>query len=313
MKRSYPFHDLNPDDFERLVIHVCMKILGTGTIVFAAGKDGGRDGTFDGTAEKFPSAAAPLSGRFVIQSKHNSNPNSSCSDKEFESVVNCEVPKLKALLANDELDHYMIFTNRKKPAEKAIKAEKALKKLKLKTAHIFGREQIREWLTANHDVWKNLGFDRFDAKFEVGPKDLAEVVQAFHGAVKSGADGVASATDFGFVLKRKKNKINGLSAAYDQYIRESSLKYFSQIEAFLKNPRNEVYRDYYHDTADELKAQIVANKAEFKNFDDVLIHVHDQVSSVPGLRRHRRYVRHFLHYMYWTCDIGQHDHAKQTS
>jgi hypothetical protein len=175
MRRSFPFHDLSDDEFEQLVNHICMKVLGTGTIVFAPGKDGGRDGTFAGTAQNYPSAIAPLSGKFVVQSKHTSNPVASCSDPEFDRILDDEKPKLVELIKKGELDHYMVFTNRKKPAIKTIEKEKALKKLGPKSANIFGIEQLREWLTHFPDVWKNLGFDRFESKLEIGTGDLGPV------------------------------------------------------------------------------------------------------------------------------------------
>ena len=157
-----------------------MKILGTGTIVFADGKDGGRDGTFTGVAQNFTSAISPLSGEFVIQAKHTSNPIASCSDHEFTRILKKEEPKVKALIKAGELDHYMVFTNRRKPADKAIANEKALKKLGPKSVHIFGTDQLREWLTHHPEVWKNLGFDRFESRLEIGTGDLIEVMYGFH-------------------------------------------------------------------------------------------------------------------------------------
>jgi hypothetical protein len=291
-----------------------MKVLGTGTIVFAAGKDGGRDGTFTGVAQNFPSAISPLSGKFVVQSKHTSNPIASCSDAEFERLLKAEHPKVHRLTKSGELDHYMIFTNRKKPASKTIASEKAIKKLGPKSVNIFGIEQLREWLTHYPEVWKNLGFDRFENRIEIGTTDLTELVHAFHDSIKAGALERESATDFNYVSKTKKNKINGLSKEYDALIRQHSLKFFGPIEDFLKNPRNEELRDLYHDTADEIRAKLVVNGDKFDSFDEALTYLSDYVvSNVPGLRGKKRYVRVFLHYMYWTCDIGQHDHSKQAS
>ncbi len=39
----YPLYDLSWQEFENIVISICEEILGTGTIKFADGKDGGRD------------------------------------------------------------------------------------------------------------------------------------------------------------------------------------------------------------------------------------------------------------------------------
>jgi hypothetical protein len=308
MRRSFPFHDLNDEEFEQLSNHVCMEILGTGTIVFATGKDGGRDGTFEGAAQNFPSNEGSLKGKFVIQAKHTSNPIASCSDPEFAKLLESEETKIKLLIEAGELEHYMVFTNRKKPATTTILKEATLKKLGLKSANIFGVEQLRDWLTHYPDVWKNLGFDRFDSKFELNASDLIEVIHAFYDATKDGGTGTESATDFEYVSKKTKNKINKLSDAYDDLIRRDSLIFFQPIEDFLKNPRNEELRNLYHDTADEIRAKLVVNAEKFENFDEALTFMHDHVvAGASALQGRKRYVRIFLHYMYWTCDIGQHD------
>jgi hypothetical protein len=157
MRRSFPFHDLYHQEFEDLVSHICVQILGTGTVIFAPGKDGGRDGTFSGTAQRFPSTKSPFAGKFVIQAKHTASPVASCSDTEFSSIIDGEVPKLIKLVESSELEHYFIFTNRKKPADKSIAKEAELKKLNLKSAHIFGSEQLRLWLTSQPKIWSDLG------------------------------------------------------------------------------------------------------------------------------------------------------------
>lgn len=286
-----------------------MAILGTGTIVFAKGKDGGRDGSFYGKAQAFPSTASPLEGKFIVQAKHTSNPIASCSDKEFAKLLDGEHSKIVALIEAGELEHYLVFTNRKKPAGAGIVKEKALKKLNLKTVHIFGIEQIREWLIASPAVWTNLGFDRFESRLEINAVELSEVVRGFYAAIKSPADGGSSAVDFDYVTKTKKNKVNRLSTAYDQIIRADSLKFFKAIQDFLSNPRNEEFRDLYHDTADEIRAKLTLGAHQFDRFDEALTYIYDRVvESGAGLRGRKRFVRVFLHYMYWTCDIGQHDH-----
>jgi hypothetical protein len=199
-------------------------------VIFAPGKDGGRDGTFSGTAQRFPSTKSPFAGKFVIQAKHTASPVASCSDTEFSSIIDGEVPKLIKLVESSELEHYFIFTNRKKPADKSIAKEAELKKLNLKSAHIFGSEQLRLWLTSQLKIWSDLGFTRLDQKFEIQPDDLTEVVLAFHKAIKDGATTDKSSTDFRFLQKSKKNKINNLSQEYYEYIREQSLKHFKAIE-----------------------------------------------------------------------------------
>ncbi len=51
---------------------------------------------------------------------------------------------------------------RKKPADDAVSKENALVELGLKTAHLLGIEQTRDWLTLYPKIWIDLGYDRFE-------------------------------------------------------------------------------------------------------------------------------------------------------
>lgn len=260
---------------------------------------------FSGTAMCFPSDNAPLSGKFVIQAKHTASPTASCADAEFNRILRGEHPKILALIATGDIDHYLVFTNRKKPAISTEKKEKELNDLNLKTAHIIGIEQIRLWLTQHPSIWSRLGFDRFDAPLRIQTDDITSVVKAFHDTL----DGTAThhAEDFTYVPKPQKNKINKLSAAYFEEIRTRSLPYFKTIEDFLSNPRNIDFKDMYEDTADEIRRKLLLNKSSFDSFDAALTHIIDLVTTDNAvLERRRRFATIFLHYMYYTCDIGQH-------
>jgi hypothetical protein len=282
-------------------------------IVFAAGKDGGRDGTFNGTAEKFPSAAMPLTGKFVVQAKHTQNPVASCADAEFGRVLIGERPKITALIEKGELEHYLVFTNRKKPAGDGTEKEKALKKLGLASAYLLGLEQLRFWLTQHPEIWSKLGFDRFETPLRIQTEDLTTVVTAFHSAL-DGKPPDGRSEDFSYVPKPQKNKINKLSNAYWEEIRTRSLPYFKTIEDFLSNPRNVDFKDMYEDTADEIRRKLIMAAPPFESFDEALTCIIDLVTADnPELKKRRRFATVFLHYMYYTCDIGQHADTLQTS
>jgi hypothetical protein len=92
---DYHLHNLEDSQFENMVNTICQEILGTGVICFSQGKDGGRDGKFTGTAQKYPSLKGSWKGKFIIQSKHSNNPMASCTDKEFEAIINKEIIKFK--------------------------------------------------------------------------------------------------------------------------------------------------------------------------------------------------------------------------
>jgi hypothetical protein len=72
-----------------------------------------------GTAELHPSKAAPWVGTTIIQVKHTIGYNRSFSESEFFSttamntVLSKEIPRIKKLRDKKQLDHYMLFANRR--------------------------------------------------------------------------------------------------------------------------------------------------------------------------------------------------------
>ncbi|QUS41857.1 hypothetical protein RPMA_25710 [Tardiphaga alba] len=307
MRRTFPFNDLGDDEFESLIAAICHHILGTGTMTFAAGRDGGRDAAFTGAASKFPSSSSPLSGKFIVQAKHTSNPAASCSDREFAKILEGEHPKIIQLIKDGELEHYIIFTNRKKAATRGTAIEKELRKLGLRSAHLAGIEQLRDWLTLHPTVWQNLGFDRFETALRIQISDITDVISGFHALISTGKTAPSDGTNFTYVPKPQKNKINKLSQAYFNEMLERSLPYFKSIEDFLSNPRNVDFKDQYEDTVDEIRRKLLTASPPFASFDDALTHIIDQVTANnPALHKKRRFAAIFLHYMYYTCDLGQH-------
>src|ERR1039457_2270559 len=104
MKRSYPLHDLDDTEFEDLTCRICHHTLGIGTISFTAGKDGGRDARFTGTAQAFPSTASPATGKFNGQTKPPNKPSATFPPADFTRLLNDEVPKITVLATNGELE-----------------------------------------------------------------------------------------------------------------------------------------------------------------------------------------------------------------
>ncbi len=110
---KYPLHNLVDKEFETLVALICEEILGTGTIVFSDGKDGGRDAKFTGTANRFPSEADPWNGKFIIQAKHTTKPEASCSDRSFNTILKKELPRLRKLKEDGKVDCYLLVYQQK--------------------------------------------------------------------------------------------------------------------------------------------------------------------------------------------------------
>ena len=80
---GYSFEDLDDSQFERLVVQCARKLFGAGVVSFCAGVDGGRDARFTGTADRYPSAAGPWTGKTIIQAKHTNATNVHFGDPGF--------------------------------------------------------------------------------------------------------------------------------------------------------------------------------------------------------------------------------------
>jgi hypothetical protein len=308
MRRDFRLYELNDDEFERLIVRICVKWLGAGVTPFAPGKDGGRDGKFHGTATCFPSTAAPISGHVVLQAKHVAAPDKSCSDRDFGRLMRKEHPKIKLLVARGICDHYIAFTNRKLTAGAEPKLVAPILLMGAKTASFIGVERLHMALEEHSDIRETLPNLADQVPFRFNHDDLIEVIGAVHDYVYSTPDsGFDSAHDFDAVhIRDVKNKLNGLSEDYhDQIIVAGSMPHFAAIDAFLRNPRNRALATLYHDAADELKTKILTKRAEFDAFDEVFAFIYEAVQEKrTHLKGKRRMISIVVHYMYCNCDIG---------
>lgn len=304
----FRLYELNNEEFEALTVQLCLQFLGTGVFSFAPGKDGGRDGRFEGTAKRYPSEASPHSGKFVIQAKHTRNAGASCSDGEFTRIFKQELHRVRRLARTKEVDHYLLFTNRRLTGLKDEKLRNKLSSVRfLKSGVVIARESITSWLTSKPMIWRKLDFDRGELPFRVRPSDLVAVIRAFRGVLEVGSTVAVGSTNFTYVRKTKKNRINKLSEEYYDYIQDQSLPHFGRVKQFLEDPRNEALRNMYHDAADDLKSKIITFRGHFSTFDEILTYLYDQiVDAMPEDEGRKRLVKVFLHYMYFDCDIGRH-------
>lgn len=311
MRKDYRLYELGNEEFENLVVRICNKWFGPATTPFAAGKDGGRDSRFNGTAVNFPNAASQWSGFCVFQAKHVSSPDKSCSDKDFAKLIAKEHKKVKQLVKDKICDYYVVFTNRKLTAgaDKTILEE--LRKLGVKDVLIVGVEMLHSALQEFKDIADSLPNLLDIAPFRFDQEVLAEVISALHDYVDGGSDGnFDSAHDLDYIkIKAEKNRINGLTQDfYEQIIIPQSMPHFASIDQFLKNPRNKEYAGIYYDSADELKQKILLRRSDFENFDEVFVFLYDEIQrQKTTLKGKRRMISVLLHYMYFNCDIGSKD------
>lgn len=305
----FPIHDLSDVQFEDLVVLICRELFGIGITSFAPGRDGGKDAKFEGTATAFPSTSSPASGVFIVQAKHTSSPVASCSDSEFENnIIDKEIPKIRRMFEEGTLTHYLIFTNRRKTGGADDRIVQRIKdSTGVKHVWLRGLEDIERELMLHSHLGKAVGLDKLRSPIQFVPEDLRDVILALHAHRQTVTTAFDSEHDFrDYPGLPEKNAINGLTAAYDSYIKESSLPYFGEIERFLKNPRNERLKEQYHTVADEMKGQLIVHRERFPTFDDALETLYNLIHErCPELQSVRRIVKIVVHYMYVNCEIGQ--------
>ena len=311
---DYQLYNLDEKQFENMVNTICQKILGTGVVTFSPGKDGGRDGKFTGTAQNYPSANDCWKGKFIIQAKHTINPIASCSDRDFEKLVDKEIEKIKILKSNGDIDNYLLFTNRK---YSGVKGEAILKKITSETgvsnSAIIGKELINnQYLNPNKDIVRLYNLHMVSIPFDFSDEEIREIIIAFKEQlpdyqieIKTKSDQLKY--DFSHIKKEDKNTKNKLSEEYYiQHILGSSLMQFDTIEKFLNDPINEELKEYYFDTANELNQIISLKRDDFDAFEELFVYIYQLISGgVASLKGAKRHITTFLHYMYVECLIGK--------
>lgn len=312
MIRDFFLYHLTDREFETLVVSMCKQWLGEGTTAFAAGRDGGRDARFHGTAQTYPSTIEPWAGHIVVQAKHTITPNASCSDSDFARYFDSgglsELPKVQKLIGQGVLHYYMVFTNRKLTAGTDQKLLGKIRALPLSDATIIGLEEINGFLHRNPRIARELPTNDYARPFEFNPDEMVDVILAVKDAVQMGGSSFSSADDFTLANKKKvKNKANRMSDEYYQtVIVNQYMPLFDKMRIFLRNERNAEYRDLYHDIADDLRQKIVLYRDSFDRFEEIINYLYEMINqSRPELRGKRRYVTFLLCYMYDDCDIGE--------
>jgi hypothetical protein len=310
-----PYHDLNEDQFEQLVIAICAWLLGSAVQGFSKGPDGGKDARFHGRADRFPSASGPWDGRIVIQAKHTDLINRKFSEPDFaseadSSILSQEVPRIRRLRETGELDHYMLFSNRRLAgvAEERLRNRiAAAAGIDVSAVYLAGEEEIDKYLTWEPDIPRRAGINLFDINPFIDPADLARVIQGL--AETRGCLAAIPGSDTPPPEQRvrfaSKNLINGLSAEYAQLI-QRYLKDFSPIQAFLAAPENAEHLGWYTETVSDLNGLILAERRPDQPFDQVLERIMRLlIDRDYDLRAYKRLTRTVLYYMYWNCDLGR--------
>ncbi len=245
-------------------------------------------------------------------SKHTNGYNKYFNESDFYSrtgtsnVIAKEIPRIKKLRDGKQLDHYMLFANRRLSgnAESEIRAHVA-KKCGIPEASIYlcGVEQLESWLKRFPEAAQLAGLDPIDSPLIVSPDELAEVIEAL--AIQRKVFRRALDIPVPRVTYEDKNRINKMSAAYAKEQRTRYLKETPQISEFLADPDNLDLQRKYGTVIEEFQLQIVAKRKDYQTFDDVMNYLAQLLFERDViLRRNKRLTRAMLFYMYWMCDIG---------
>ncbi|WP_438710240.1 ABC-three component system protein [Aquimarina muelleri] len=300
---KYPLENLTDTEFEILVALICSEILGTGTIVFSDGKDGGRDAEFKGTANNFPSNSKPWNGKIIIQAKHTQRNNASCSESDFQSILKTSViPAIQKLKKKNEINYYLLFTNRKLSGVQHPKIEDIFDTKTGIENRVIGLEQIELWINLHPSIAKKLNLNKLLLPLSFDENDIRLIVNSFSKLDKK--KGELSKIPENRDIENK-NKLNVLSKEYFDNVIKKNLIYFGQIRAFLTDSINKEYLDKYENTIDDINAKIIVHRTDFEKFEMILEFLYDFIiENNTELKNKRRLVRLFLHYMYYNCDIG---------
>lgn len=317
---KFAYEDLGDDQFERLIVLLCQRVLGISVQGFAKGPDGGRDAKFVGTAELHPSRSAPWVGTTIVQAKHTNGYNRNFSEADFFSttaantVLNKEILRIQKLRKANQLDHYMLFSNRRLAANAETEIRDYISSkcsIPASSIYLCGLEQLELWLRRFPEVAIEADLDPVDSPLIVSPDDLAEVVQA----LARQRTGVAALLDDPPTVRvsyQRKNALNNMSADYAKAQRKRYLKETVEIRAFLAAPENLELLRMYESVVDEFQLKIIAKRKDYQTFDEVMEYLVDLLfNRDPVLRQHahKRLTRAVLFYMYWNCDIGEDNDA----
>ena len=320
---KYAFENLSPDQFESLIIALCQYLLGMATQGFATGPDGGRDAKFVGTAELFPSKSSPWIGTIIVQAKHTNGFNKTFSDTDFfseeraNSVIVKEIPRIKNLRNAKELDHYILFSNRRLTggSESRIKAYLA-KECKIPKESIFlcDIKQMEFWLKQFPRAAEMAKLDPVDSPLIVCPDDLAEIVEALAANIPTISAKLQDIPEVRVSYKQK-NIINNMSEEYAKESQKRYLKETRQIQEFFSDPQNEKILTHYNSVVEEFQMKIIAKRKDYQTFDEVLEYLFDLLfERDPILQKNKKLTRTIVFYMYWNCDLGEkvNDQTEQT-
>ncbi|KZM49170.1 ABC-three component system protein [Labrenzia sp. OB1] len=313
---KYAYEDLSDDQFEKLIVILCQRLLGMSVKGFAKGPDGGRDAKFVGTAELLPSTTDPWVGTVIVQAKHTNGYNRNFGEADFyskqskDTVIGKEVSRITKLRKSGQLNHYMLFANRRLAgnADQVITQHIAEEcNLPESSIYLCGLEQLELFMRQFPEVPALADLDPVDSPLIVSPDELAIVVEAI-ASHEVDLSTVLDALPAERTSYETKNSLNNMTPEYAAALRRRYLKDTAQIRTFLAAPENLDILRSYEATTEEFQMKIISKRKDFQNFDAVMEYLLDllfQRDPILRQKQHRRLTRAVLFYMYWNCDIGE--------
>lgn len=309
------YFDLSDNQFEKVVVAIGQRLFGAGLMGFAPGKDGGRDAKFKGTAERYPSTAAPWTGCTIIQAKHTNGINASFSDpavcnvEKLTGLICDEIPKIKALYESGEAQNYLLISNRRLSGIAEPKLTKLISDITgmpLENVALAGTQHLDDWLELLPDAKASLSINPLQSPLIVSPNDLADTIEGFREAIQVVTVDEDRSTPTLRTSLEEKNRLNNMTPDFETALRKSYFELMFDIRKFLSDPINESFKASYQEAVDEFNLKIIAKRTDYETFDNVFNYLLDLLIGRSGiLRSNKRLTRAMLYYMYWNCDIGR--------
>lgn len=307
----------NDADFEVFAVACCAKILGRGVVGFSKGPDGGRDGLFSGTANDFPSVTTPWktegSKIVVIQAKHTQNLNATTGRKEFKSIVEGELPKLKKMVEEGKIGFYLLMTNRKETGKSHPELINLIHQqtgLPYENIAILGREYLDRLISSYPEIIREAGLEHLIEVYAelLTTSHIACVIRKCKSLVASTKNSQPQDNDS--LLERcdlaTKNEKNNASPNFAEIMMSYFDPYIRQIDDVLRNPENGALKEDYKELVLDTKAKLEALYSDDymnKRLEDLIsLFVKNEKSHVEDFEKR---VRVLVYYMYWNCDIGR--------
>ncbi|MEQ9006463.1 MAG: hypothetical protein RLP12_01165 [Ekhidna sp.] len=310
------YHTISDTQFEELVTEFCRELLGESVQGFVTGKDGGRDARFAGRARRWPNESFPWDGAVIIQAKHTEKINKSFSDSDFfgdgqSSIISIEINKIKKLFDNDELDFYMLFSNRSLTAiadakiRAKIASETGIDKDRIR---LFDRSELDRLSKRYPECITRADINPVKSPIDIDPQSLADVIVTLADYKNDLSDLMEGSEP---PPERRKsleetNKQNGMRAQYFKKQIRSRMLNFKEIRQFLSDiPNNQPYVKLYEETAKEFEAKLEAwSDPEIPFEKGIEVLVSKLFERDYDLRQNKELTRTVIYYMYCNCDIG---------